>query len=328
MPGDASLFEHPRAWNRMLDLLPVRGTPPFRWNLQYTSVTPGAQAGDNPITSHLLPLLNQSEWQERSPLLGFYGAIAASNVGEVLLRVKGRQVPAVTYRTVGKGRVAAVTVGPLWRWKFLSDNNTVYDEIVSRLLEVLSRGEETDRFVIVAKKNVFEAGEAPVFFAELFNEKMQPVTGAPVRLEIARLDDGGNETPLDIVSMQRENTQSTRFKSALPPLSPGRYLVRGQAELPERSIESRPIEIQVSSTSVEYGRVDQDQEFLAGLARRTGGVYVAPDAAESLAGRIDLTPRVVSSLSETKLRTSALLFALILALLTTEWVLRKRAGLI
>ena len=140
----------------------LSGKAPFRWNLEYTSVTPGAQASDNPITTHLLPLLSQSEWQERSPLLGYYGSLAPKNVGEVLLNVKGRRLPAMTYQTQGKGRVAVVSAGPLWRWKFLSDNNSIYDEIFSRMLDVLSRGEETDRFVVSAKKNVFDTGENPV----------------------------------------------------------------------------------------------------------------------------------------------------------------------
>lgn len=337
LPGTASLFERPAAWNHLNELLPVRGTPPFRWNLQYTSVLPGAQAGANPVTAHLLPLLGQTEWQERSPLLGFYTPVAAKPIGEVLLNVKGRALPAVTYRTIGKGRVAVVSAGPLWRWRFLSENNTIYDEIVSRLLEVLSRGEETDRFVVVAEKNVFDAGESPVFFAELFNEKMQPVTGVPVRIEVARLDETGNETPLDLIPMSRESAQNTRFKSVLSPLPPGRYLVRGQADLPDRSIGSRPLDIQISNTSVEFRRVQQDRALLEGIARRSGGAYTnagGPPGSAGLAGflgfagRIEVEPRTVPSVSEVTMRTSFLLFAAIVILLSAEWVIRKRAGMI
>ena len=89
---------------------------------------------------HLLPLLGQTEWQERSPLLGYYAGVSPKSVGEVLLNVQGRRSPAMTYQTLGKGRVAVVSAGPLWRWKFLSDNNAVYNEIMARLLDVLSRG--------------------------------------------------------------------------------------------------------------------------------------------------------------------------------------------
>jgi hypothetical protein len=327
LAGEASLFEQPRAWNRLSELLPVRGNPPFRWNLEYTSVVPGAQASTNPITTHLLPLLSQTEWQERSPLLGFYGAVAPKNVGEVLLNVKGRRVPAMTYENQGKGRVVVVSAGPLWRWKFLSDNNAVYDEIVSRLMDVLSRGEETDRFVLSAKKNVFDAGENPLVYAELLNEKMQPVTSAPVRLELSRLDDAGGETPLEQVAMRRDAAQNTRFKAVLPALPPGRYLVRGHADLPGRSISSKAHEIQVSPMSVEYRRVEQDRPALVGIALRSGGRY-SEASVGGISGRVDLRPRESASMSETTLRTSLLLFLLILAFLSAEWMLRKRAGMI
>lgn len=328
LPGNGSLFELPRAWKNLSEILPVSGNPPFRWNMQYTSVLPGAQAGVNPITTHLLPLFSQTDWQERSPLLGFYSSVTPKPVSDVLLNVQGRAFPAMTYQTVGKGRTAAVSAGPLWRWKSLSENNAVYREIVSRMMEVLSRGEETNRFIVAAKKNVFDAGENPVFFAELFNDKLQPVTGVPVRLEIARIDQNRVETPLDLISMGRESAQNTRFRSELSPLPPGRYLIRGQAELADRSITSRPLEIRISKTSVEYQHVQQDRAFLSSIARRSGGAYASGGGMLNLAGRVDLEPRVVRSVSETTLRTNFLLFAGIILLLSAEWMIRKRAGMI
>lgn len=328
MPGTGSLFESPTAWNRLDEILPVRGSPPFRFNLQYTGVLPGAQAAGNPITAHLLPLFSQTEWQERSPLLGYYGAVAAKPVSDVLLAVRGRSLPAVTYRTVEKGRVAVVSAGPLWRWKFLSEKNTVYDEMVSRLLDVLSRGEETDRFVMTSTKNVFDAGESPEFYAEIFNEKMQPVTGVPVQLEVSRVDADGDETPLDIVSMSRESTQNTRFRAELAPLAPGRYMVRGSAELADRTVQSRPLEVRVSETSVEFQRVNQDRAGLVALARRSGGAYAPAGGVDAVAAQLSLEPRTIETVTEINVRASVLLFLAIIALLGVEWLLRKRAGMI
>jgi len=328
LPGQGSLFEHARAWERLAAILPVRGSAPFRFNLQYTSVAPGTQAAGNPITADLLPLFSQTEWQERSPLLGYYGAVAPVATGDVLLAVRGRSLPALAYQSAGKGRVAVVSAGPLWRWKFLSEKNTVYDEVMSRLLDVLSRGEETDRFVLTAKKNVFDAGESPAIFAEIFNEKMQPVTGAPVRLEIVRVEDDGSETPLSQVAMARENTETTRFRSDLPALVPGRYTIRGQADLPDRAITSRPLEIRVSKTSVEFQRVHQDRDALVSIARRSGGAYVPLADVSALPERLPLPSRATQTVSEVTVRTSLVLFLVILALLSAEWLIRKRAGMI
>ncbi len=328
LPGPSSLFSLPSLWNQLDGLLPVRGTPPFQFTLRYTSLLPGAQAGTNPITAQLLPLLGQKGWQERSPLLGFYAPLFPRSGAEVLLETDERRMPAVAYHKAGKGRVAVVSAGPLWRWKFLSDGNAVYSEIMSRLLDVLARGEETERFFLTAKKNVFDAGESPVFIAEVFNEKMQPVTGFPLKIEISRVGKNGEEMPLERISMRRESVQSTRFSAAISPLHPGRYIVRGEAELPERTIFSRPIELKISDVSVEFQRMQQDRAALAAVAKRSGGLYAQGGDLADFSEKIPLEVRRMELVSELSLRTSVIVFLLVLVLLSIEWIVRKRVGMI
>ncbi len=328
LPGHSSLFENAAAWARLSDLLPVRGVPPHRFNLQFTSVRPGAQAGTNPITSQLVPLLSQTDWQQRSPLLGYYTPLAAKNGVDVLLETVGQRVPAFTYQKVGKGRVALLSVGPLWRWKFLSDGNTMYDEMTSRLLDVLSRGEDTERFALVSQKNVYDSGEALPITAELFDEKMQPVTGVPVRLELARVEADGNEVPLRILSMRREGSDNPRYRVELPPMAAGTYRLRGEAEMSGRVVTSESIDISVSEVSVEFQRVAQDRLNLKRIANQSRGAYVSAAGAAALARRIPLDSRTIGSTDEVALRTSVVVFVLILVLLAIEWVIRKRLGMV
>jgi hypothetical protein len=328
LPGHSSLFENSAAWARLSDILPVRGKPPHRFNLQFTSVRPGAQAGTNPITSQLVPLLSQTDWQQRSPLLGYYPALVPKSGVEVLLETDSQRLPVFTYHAVGKGRVALLSVGPLWRWKFLAEGNTMYDEIISRLLDVLSRGEDTERFVLFSKKNVYDSGEAPTVTAELFDEKMQPVTGTPVRMEIARIEDDGREVPLKIVTMQREGSANPRYKTELPPLAPGSYRLRGDAELSGRTVSSQTVDISVSEVSVEFQRVAQDRSNLVRISNQSGGTYTAVEGAVALARGISLDPRIVESTVEVSLRVSVVVFMLIVALLALEWIIRKRLGMV
>jgi hypothetical protein len=328
MPGHSSLFEHTGAWRRLADLLPVRGTPPHRFNLQFTSVRPGAQAGSNPITSQLVPMLSQTDWQQRSPLLGYYTPLVPKTGVQVLLETDAHRSPAFIYQRVGKGRVALVSVGPLWRWKFLADGSTLYDEMISRLLDVLSRGEDTEKFVLFSRKNVYDSGEAPVLTAEIFNEKMQPVTGVPVRIEIAKVENDGDEVPLNIVSMQREGSDNPRFKATLPPLLPGAYRIKGEADLPGRTISSQTMDFTVSDVSVEYQKVAQDRSNLLRIASQTGGAYTTAASVDALVDRVSLESRTMQTTSEVTLRTSMIVFTIILLSLGAEWMIRKRAGMI
>jgi hypothetical protein len=328
LPGHASLFESAVAWTRLADLLPVRGVPPHRFNLQFTNVRPGAQAGANPITSQLVPLLSQTDWQQRSPLLGYYSPLVTKNGVDVLLETVGQRVPAFTYQTVGGGRVALLSVGPLWRWKFLSEGNKMYDEMASRLLDVLSRGEDTERFALFSRKNVYDSGETLVVTAELFDEKMQPVTGAPVRLELVQVGSDGEEVPLRIVSMQREGSDNPRYRVELPPLAAGTYRLRGEAKMSGRVVTSESVDVSVSDVSVEFQRVAQDRLNLTRIASQSGGAYSGVAGATALARRIPLESRTIGSTDEVALRTSVVVFVTILLLLAVEWIIRKRLGMV
>ncbi len=328
LPGPGSAFENAAVWRALADVIPLRGDPPFSFTLQYTAVGPGVRAAASPITAPLVPLLSQTDWQERAPLLGFYGGLSPTAAGEVLIGVRGRAVPALTFANSGKGRVAVIAAGPLWRWKFVAESNSVYDELMARLIDVLTRGEESGRFVLVADKNVFEAGESPVLYAEILNERLQPVTGAPVHVEIARLDSADVETPLAQAAMRRESPDASRMSVTLDAMPSGRYVVRGSAELADRTIESRPLELRVSTSSVEFQRTPQDREALARIAGRSGGGYATPATAQQLVPRMNLEPRTVPTVSESVLRAEAPLFLILLALLSAEWLLRKRSGMI
>lgn len=328
LPGPSSLYETAAAWGRLADILPLRGSAPMSFTLQYTLLGPAPQAASNPATADLVPLFSQVEWQERAPLLGFYPGLAPTAGTEVLLTVRGRSVPALAYTTAGKGRVATVAAGPLWRWKFVAESNGVYDELVARLFDVLTRGEESGRFVLTSRKNVFDAGERPELYAEIFNEKLQPVTGGAVRVEIARVDSSGAETPLEQTPMRRESADSPRLVADLGALPAGRYVAHGSADLPGKTLQSKPLEFRVSTTSVEFQRTPQDRDALVRFARRQGGDYLAAGQAAELSDKLSLDRRRVPTVSESVLRASVPLFLLLLAFLSGEWLLRKRAGMI
>jgi len=327
LPGPGSLFERSGAWGRLSDILPVRGNPPFRFQNQYTIVRPGPQAMSNPMTTRLVPRLSQTDWQQRSPLLGHYAPITPKPGVEILLETESSRAPVFVYYDTGGGRVALVAAGPMWRWGFLAEDGSVYDDLMSRMLDFLARGGDTERFVLKSKKNVYDSGETAVLTAEIFNEKMQPVTGAPVRVEVSRVS-GNGEVPLDIYSMRREGSDNPRFRVSLPPLPAGRYRLRGEADLPGRTVVSQPVDISVSEVSVEFQRVDQDRNNLASIARLSGGLHVDAADADRLNARITLDPRVTEVTSEMSLRTSVIVFVMILLLLSIEWIIRKRIGMI
>lgn len=328
IPGAGSLFEHAAGWKLLESVLPVTGIPPCRFIFDYTEVIPGEQAALHAATADLLPLLSLTEWQERNPLLGYHSSLAIKSGAEELLVTRKQRMPALVYGRMEAGRVALICAGPLWRWKFLPEEGGVYDQLMSRLLDLLARGEDSSRFSLAVKKNLFEAGEPIDLFAELFDAKMQPVTGIPVRLEIFSVDSAGQEVPLRGVPMERKDAHTTRYAATLSPLPAAVYRLKAAAELQDRSLESNRLEIKVSDISVEYQTVVQDRRKLETIAARTNGSYSAGTVSPAFLDAIPVETRTRQTLSETALRTNGALFGAILLLLSVEWVIRKRAGMI
>jgi hypothetical protein len=181
---------------------------------------------------------------------------------------------------------------------------------------------------LFSQKNVYDSGEAPTITAELFDEKMQPVTGAPVRLELTRVEADGDEVPLNILSMQREGSDNPRYRVELPPMTAGTYRLRGEAEMSGRVVTSESVDISVSEVSVEFQRVAQDRLNLIRVASQSRGAYTSAAGAAALARRIPLESQTIGSTSEVALRTSIIVFVAILVLLAVEWVIRKRLGMV
>jgi hypothetical protein len=128
--------------------------------------------------------------------------------------------------------------------------------------------------------------------------------------------------------MQRTGSDEPRFKATLPPMGPGKYHLKGEADLGDRKVESKPIDITVSDVSVEFQRVSQDRANLGSIARQSGGAYTGGDGIDGVIERINLTPRVSQTTTEMSLRTSFAAFLVILGILSVEWIVRKRAGMI
>ncbi len=327
-PGRHSLFDRSDLWREMQEILPLRLGAGARFNFSYTAVVPGRQTSPDFIISGMIPILSQVQWQERAPLLGYYAPITALEKSQVLLEVKNTGVPALAYKNAGRGRTAVLAAGPIWRWRFLTDGSGVYETLMLKMLDIISRGESAGRFSLVFKKNVFQTGEKIDISAEVFDDKMLPVAGVPVSVEVSRYGRNGEELPLEEISLKRERERTSAFKASLPSLAPGVYKIRGKALLAGGELLSTPAEITVSEISVEFRSTAQDMENLAAIAAATGGAYADASGMREVTGELPLYERRSTVQSELRYRTSAAIFVLVLLLLSIEWIARKRAGMI
>lgn len=231
----------------------------------------------------------------------------------------------VTAATPDRPRKAAVLAGEgLWQWRLeeyaLTDKQEVIDEMLQKVIQLISVKEDRRKLRVYPIRNEFVAGEKVIFETELYNEIYERIFDKPVSLNI--LDERGitrsfNYTPTE---------DNSRFEiSRLPE---GAYTFRATAtinnkqEVSEGQFIVRDLQLEALNTTADHGLLRQ-------LATQTGGKFYNVSSLNNLVR--DLTSREIPArLSSTEELNELInwrwLFFLVLALAGLEWGTRKYFG--
>ncbi|KAB7730348.1 VWA domain-containing protein [Rudanella paleaurantiibacter] len=231
----------------------------------------------------------------------------------------------VTAGSPDRPRKAAVLAGEgLWQWRMeefdLTDKQEVIDEMLQKVIQLISVKEDRRKLRVYPIRNEFVAGEKVIFETELYNDIYERIYDKPVNLSI--LDERGitrsfNYTP---------TSDNSRFEiSRLPE---GAYRFRattnlsGKNEVSEGQFIVRDLQLEALNTTADHGLLRQ-------LASQTGGKFYNTASVANLVRDLSSreTPARLSSTEElNELINWRWLFFMILALATLEWGTRKYFG--
>jgi len=110
---------------------------------------------------------------------------------------------------------------------------------------------------------------------------------------------------------------------------PGEYLLMGEADLPDgQKIISKEASIIVQAVNIELIELIQEQNILMQVAHNSGGIYVPIESLDSMFSNIEITPvQLLKNYQISGLSTQDYWWLLIV-LLSIEWFLRKKLGLL
>ncbi|WP_027303322.1 hypothetical protein [Rudanella lutea] len=231
----------------------------------------------------------------------------------------------VTAGSPERPRKAAVLAGEgLWQWRMeefdLTDKQEVIDEMLQKVIQLISVKEDRRKLRVYPIRNEFVAGEKVIFETELYNDIYERIYDKPINLSI--LDERGitrsfNYTP---------TADNSRFEiSRLPE---GAYRFRattnlsGKNEVSEGQFIVRDLQLEALNTTADHGLLRQ-------LASQTGGKFYNTASVTNLVRDLSSreTPARLSSTEElNELINWRWLFFMILALATLEWGTRKYFG--
>ena len=223
------------------------------------------------------------------------------------------------------GRVGVLTGEGIWRWRLYDynqhNNHTLVDDYLLKTAQYLSVKHDKKQFRTSIAKTVYAESEPITFDAELYNENYELINTPDVNLVI--LDSANTKYQFTM------NKNGNSYSLNIGNLGAGKYSYatstsfNGQQYTSTGNLIVVAQHIEEVNTTADFGLLNQ-------LAKNYGGEFIYPSQIASLKEKIKRNASIKTILRST-VNTNPLidwkwLFALLIALLSIEWFVRKRSG--
>ncbi|MBL7982090.1 MAG: hypothetical protein JNL52_09795 [Flavobacteriales bacterium] len=288
-----------------------------------------AQAAMNPDFSLFTLEPAQARAIERFPPLQVpFGQYDPGRSAAVLLNQRigavRTQYPLLALQQQGERRLATLMGEGIWRWRLadLQQNGSTahFDKLVHKLVQYLALKADKKRFR-VDHLPVVNENEPLLFQGELYNKAYENINTPEATLTLT--DEEGRDYPFTF------SRAGANYRLDAGRLPAGTYTWKATTTLDGERLSDKG-EVVVRELMAERVNTVADHMLWRDIAARTEGSVVAPgslvDLEKQLEQRKDLVARSYAHASFSDLIGVRWLFFLILALLTVEWVVRRRNG--
>lgn len=264
-----------------------------------------------------------------NPIVSAFGNFAASAQAQVVLwkrigRIDTDQ-PLLAIGEVNGARTGVFLGEGLWKWRLFDylqhQNQEIFDELMGKTIQYLSLKEDKRKFRVTLDQSIFNENEPVIFGAELYNDNYELTNEPDVSMVVKNRD--GKEFTYTFNKLGKAYTLNAgilptgnyTFKSAVA--------FNGQNLSFEGRFSVRPLQLELFENTANHAVLRQ-------LSAKFGGETVAPAALASIAEKIQTKQTVKPVIYQTT-HTSPLInlkwiFAILAALLSLEWFLRRYFG--
>jgi hypothetical protein len=253
------------------------------------------------------------------------GAVA---LGSLRIRNVILPQPFMAVRDVAETRSLSLMGYGLWRWRLMAQGNPdtapLFASFLSSAIRWLTSREEGRSVRVAPTRDQFSRGEPVTFSGQAYNANSQPVEDAQVSIEITG---EGEHIQTDLHPLG-----GGRYEGAAEGLPPGEFTFRATATRGGHEFGGDAGSFLVGGLNLEYLDTRMNAEVLQQIAYRTAGGYLtyrdAGRLREMLGSLRSLSPRVEQRTEALELHRWPYVLALVIALFSAEWIIRKRSGMI
>jgi len=259
------------------------------------------------------------------PPLAASAAVGGPRPGATILALTtapgGGVFPVVAVQRYGQGRSMIFAGEASWRWKMMvASSDRAYEFFWRQSARWLASSSPDPVAITVA--DAPEPGDAMSVDVDARDATFAPVPDATVEATLGM--PGGATQPL---KLRHADATSGRFTAAIRPEQTGLYRIHAEARRGAVSLGAADRWMYVGGADREFADPRLNEGFLRRVARTSGGRYVR--AAEASRVPTFLTSAIPQNAAPERrdLWHEPWAFALIVILLSAEWILRRRWGL-
>ena len=326
--GRSSLSDGGWQNSQMSDLVPVklpdnRGT--FHRDFSKVVLTgPGAQSVLCRLDEN--PANNAKHW-DTIPAIANYQDVGDPKPGAtMLLQVvtpSKRVQPLLVTENYGRGRTVLFATEGSWRWKMWLDHN---DKTHATFWQQMFRHLVTDTPGQVGgstPKSVLSDDTKVSIRVDVRDKLYKPVTNAKVQARFLGPD--GASATLELSPLPLEEGIYTGEWTAE---KPGSYVAEIIAGREQEEIGRDVVTFRREDGVAEDFHTSQNRELLEKLSEQTGGRYYKPDEASKLSNEISYSEAGITTRETRDLWDMPVVFLLALGIRASEWLLRRKWGVV
>jgi hypothetical protein len=263
------------------------------------------------------------------PLLTPFGNYSLKGPSSLLMNQQiGKlltEKPLLLFAENVQSRVAVLAGEGIWRWRLedFQENSSheAIDELITKTVQYLVSADDKRKFRVYPSKNTFDENEHIILNAELYNDAFELVNTPDVNISLKNK----NGKSYSFVFSRTLNS----YKLDAGELAAGEYNYTAVTTLGKVKHQAEGQFI-ISRQEAEYKQSIANHQLLYAMSKQNGGQMLFPKQLDELPALIRANENVKTVSYEnpkySELIDLKLLFFIILALLSLEWLSRKRNG--
>ena len=233
----------------------------------------------------------------------------------------GGVFPVVAVQRYGQGRSMVFAGEASWRWKMMvASTDRSYEFFWRQSARWLSSAAPEP--VAITVPGAPEPGDAIVIDVDARDAAFAAVPDATIDATLTL--PGGATQP---INLRHADAAGGRYTAALGPEQPGLYRIHAEARRGATILGTADRWMYVGGADREFADPRLNEGFLRRVARHSGGRYVRAAEASKVASWLQATVPQNAAPERRDLWHEPWAFALIIVLLSAEWILRRRWGL-